>query len=96
MPFLQKSPVMRDFFLAPWVNSLHTQPADSFGNLASSTNRSGLSVHTANSSKPPAPNPSTGYGNFRNTAGQNSGKITDYMQYVLHTDTQIRRASAFL
>ncbi len=30
MPFLQKSPVMRDFCLPPWVNLLHTKPADSF------------------------------------------------------------------
>jgi hypothetical protein len=25
-----KSAVIRDFFLSPWVNSLHTQPNDSF------------------------------------------------------------------
>ncbi len=30
MPFLQKSPVVRDFCLPPWVNLLHTKPADSF------------------------------------------------------------------
>jgi hypothetical protein len=48
---------MRDFFLPPWVNSLYTQPADSFGNLTCGTNRSGLSAHTANSNKPPAPPP---------------------------------------
>ena len=45
MPHLQKSAVMRDFLptVPPWVNSLHTLPADSFGNIACSTNRRGLS-----------------------------------------------------
>jgi hypothetical protein len=96
MPNLHKSVVMKDIFLPPWVNSLHTHPADSFGNLAFSTNKSRLSVHTANSNKPPAPNPSIGSCNFHNTAGQNCGQITDYLQYVLHTETQIRRSYAFL
>jgi hypothetical protein len=30
MPHLQKSAMIRNFFLDPWVNSLHTQPAESF------------------------------------------------------------------
>jgi hypothetical protein len=55
MPHLQKSAVIRDFFQPPWFNSLHTQLADSFGNLACGTNESGLFLHAANNSKPPAP-----------------------------------------
>jgi hypothetical protein len=66
MPHLQKSAVIRDFFLDPWVNSLHTQPDDSFAIQPVALIGAGHQyTQPIAASLPPAPG--SGSCNFRNT-----------------------------
>jgi hypothetical protein len=66
MPHLQQSAVIRDFFLAPWVNSLHTQLAESFDIKTVAPIGVGRQyTQPIAASLPPAPG--SGSCNFRNT-----------------------------
>ncbi len=52
--------------------------------VACCTNRSELTLHAANSSKPPAPTPKTGSRNFRNRAWQNCSLLVKNLRLTVY------------